>query len=205
MKEKLKLSSNQLQRLKLREEFSEEYKQLNKLIRANAPTVYSVLKFAFYDVENGSELLAKKGLVGSKTNKYLDYIDVKELRYLVKGLKAINEYCAQPNEKFKGYPAVYNEMFKVGKKLRTQFYRYYKVYPEDYPVCTLATRYIKSATQKQSESFVGTKSLNTLIKEHELLMMEKARLLADMENIEKQISTMQEKENNAYNSNQRTK
>ena len=48
-------------------------------------------------------------------------------------------------------------------------------------------------------------ALNTLIKEHELLMMEKARLLADMENIEKQISTMQEKENNAYNSNQRTK
>lgn len=178
---KLKLSAEHIRRLRVREEFSAEYKLLNTLIRANAATVYAMFKYAFYDVKDGRELLLKRGISG-KHSKYLDYIDEKEMKYLVRGLKKINAICAQPNRDFKGFPGAYMEAAKLGRKLRYQFYKTYKTYPEDNPICGLATKYIKSASKKQEIMFNNEpKTIETLQNEYNILLAERNRLEQDLQ------------------------
>lgn len=203
---KLKLDAEHIRRLRLREEFSDEYKYLNTLIRANAPTVYAIFKYAFYDVKDGRELLIKRGIKG-KLNKYLDYIDEKELKYLIRGLKKINAFCTQPNTKYKGFTEIYIQMAKMGKKLRYQFFRTYKVYPENNPLCNLATRYIKSAAKKQEiKVLTNGKSLQKLQNEYDILLQERNRLNEEIEQTNRkllsaQLEVLQNNENKQKNKN----
>lgn len=192
---KSKVDAKSLRRLRLREEFSSEYKELNKLIRANASTFYAIFKYSFYKVQNGKELLEKKNLRGKNLAKYLDYVDDRELKYLIKGVKKINALCAEPSKNFMGYPNIYNEIYKFGAKSRYQFFKTFNVYPEDNPTCHIATKYVKSAVQNQSINFTDKKSLRALQTEFELLKNERDRLSYDIDAVQNEIDKLQNEQN----------
>lgn len=188
MAKKIKMDAKSLKRLALREAFSNEYKELNRLIRANASTFYAMYKYSFYNVKSGEELLQKKNLNGTKLSKYLDYVDESELKYLLRGVTKIKTLCAEPSTDFIGYAKVYNEICKYGLKQRHQYFKTYKVYPEDRPICRVTTRCVKSLAQNQSVHLRGQKSLSTLEKEYEMLRAQRDRLMDSIEAVEAEIN-----------------
>lgn len=157
---KIKLSADDVERLKLRTEFSDIYKKLNSLAGSNTASCYAVLKYSFYNVRNGRELLVKKNLnklrngkeVSNKNlNRYLNYATVNELSILILALKKMRKVTVYAQKNFLGYPYIYEKISKIGSNFRYDFLAKNGCYPEYYELASKNIETIKSYASKHNE------------------------------------------------------